>query len=48
MDRGELEATQGIRHRLGEEGFLEHWRSHKEQLDEIRHTFGWGPRIKGW
>jgi hypothetical protein len=47
MDRSELEGTQDALHRLGEQGFIEHWRSLKEQLDEFRHTFG-GPRGKGW
>ena len=47
MDRSELDGTQAILHDMGEERFLERWRFHKEQLDEIRHTFG-GPRGKGW
>jgi hypothetical protein len=40
MDRSELEGTQDALHRLGEQGFIEHWRSLKEQLDEFRHFFG--------
>lgn len=40
MSRGELEATQEILDRLGEETFIRAWTIYKEQLDEIRHTLG--------
>jgi hypothetical protein len=47
MDHGELEDTQGILHRVGEQQFLESWKVYKKDLDDFRREFG-GPYGKGW
>ena len=48
MDHGELEGTQDILHRMGEEIFLKNWRVYKTDLDQLRLTFESGPRLRGW
>ena len=48
MDLGELNVTQNILHRMGEEQFLESWKVYKKDLDDFRHEFGGRYRLKGW